>query len=69
MGDDDTAMQEQQHAGWENTYQEHHLHVRHRAHIPTTDVLIEGTITLQRSEGRTAVWSEARSRSEGMRNG
>ena len=50
--DDDTAMQEQQqHAGWRNTYIEHVIHVRHRAHVPITDVLIEGRV-LQRSEGR-----------------
>ena len=65
--DDDTATQEQQlHAGWRNTYSEHVAHVRHRAHVPVTDVLIEGRSFLQRSEGRAAVWSERRSRSEGM---
>jgi len=42
MGDDDTATQEQQHAGWGNTYHEHVPHVRHRAHVPSTDGLIEG---------------------------
>jgi hypothetical protein len=59
MGDDDdTATLEQQHAGWRNTYIEHPIHVRHRAHVPITDVLIEGSGTLQRSEGRAAVWGE-----------
>ena len=67
MGDDDdTATQEQQHAGWRNTYLEHASHVRHRAHVPITDGLIEGSGKLQRSEGRAAVWREQRSRSEGM---
>jgi hypothetical protein len=59
------ATQEQQHAGWRNTYLEHGSHVRHRAHVPITDGLIEGLGFLQRSEGRVAVWSERRSRSEG----
>jgi hypothetical protein len=63
---DDTAMQEQQqHAGWRNTYIEHVIHIRHRAHVPISDGLIEGIGTLHRSEGRMAVWSEWRSRSEG----
>ncbi len=65
----DTATQEQQHARWRNTYIEHAPHVRHRAHVPVTDVLIEGVGILQHSEGRAAVWSERRSRSEGMRDG
>jgi hypothetical protein len=56
--DDDMATQEQQHAGWRNTYIEHATHVRHRAHVPITDGLIEGIGILQRSEGRAAVWSE-----------
>ena len=56
--DDDTAMQEQQHAGWRNTYIEHATHVRHRAHVPITDGLIEVIGLLQRSEGRAAAWSE-----------
>jgi hypothetical protein len=65
--EDDTAMQEQQqHAGWRNTYVEHVLHVRHLTHVPCTDGLIEGIGTLQCSEGRAAVWSERRSRSEGI---
>ena len=64
--DDDTAMQEQQHAGWRNTYREHETHVPHRAHVPITDGLIEGIGILQRSEGRAAVWSERRSRNEGI---
>ena len=68
--DDDTAMQEQQqHAGWRNTYIEHAVHDRHRAHVPVTDGLIEGSGSLQRSEGWAAVWSEQRSPSEGMGNG
>ena len=59
IGDeDDTATQEQQHAGWRNTYREHVAHVRHRAHVPITDGLIEGSGKLQRSEGRAAVWRE-----------
>jgi hypothetical protein len=67
--EDDTAMQEQQHAGWRSTYLEHAIHVPHRAHVPITDGLIEGTGKLQRSEGREAVLSEQRSRSEGIGNG
>ena len=58
MGDDDDmATQPQQHAGWRNTYSEHASHVRHRAHVPITDGLIEVGI-LQRSEGRAAVWRD-----------
>jgi hypothetical protein len=53
---DNMATLEQQHAGWRNTYMEHVLHVRHRAHFPITDGLIEGLGILQRSEGRAAVW-------------
>jgi len=64
--DDDTATQEQRHAGWRSTYREHLRHVRHRAHVPITDGLIETVGSLQRSEGRAAVWSERRSRSEGI---
>ncbi len=56
--DDDMATQEQQHAGWRNTYIEHETHVRHRARVPVTDGLIEGSGILQRSEGRAAVWRE-----------
>jgi hypothetical protein len=57
--DDDMATQEQQqHAGWRNTYPEHETHVRHRAHVPITDGPIEGLGILQRSEGRAAVWHE-----------
>ena len=63
---DDTATQEQQHAGWRNTYREHAVHIRHRAHVPISDGLIEVRGCLQRSEGREAVWSEWRSRSEGI---
>ena len=60
MGDDDdTATQEQQqHAGWRNTYFEHVIHVHHRAHVPVTDGLIEGKSFLQRSERRAFVWIE-----------
>jgi len=58
-GDDDATMQEQQHAGWRSTYMEHALHVRHRAHVPITDGLIEVPGILQHSEGRMAAWSEA----------
>ena len=57
--DEDTAMQEQQqHAGRRSTYIEHVIHVRHRAHVPITDGLIEGLGKLQRSEGRAAAWRE-----------
>ena len=60
--DDDMAMQEQQqHAGWRNTYIEHAIHGRHRAHVPITDGLIEDRGFLQGSEGRVAVRSERRS--------
>ena len=60
IGDeDDTAtLEQQQHAGWRNTYSEHASHVRHRAHVPVTDGLVEGIGTLHRSEGRAAVWRE-----------
>ena len=64
--DDDMATLEQQHAGLRSTYLEHEIHVRHRAHVPITDGLIEGRGKLQRSEGRAAVWREQRSRSEEM---
>ena len=56
--DDDMATLEQQHAGWRNTYPEHETHVRHRAHVPITDGLIEGSGKLKRSEGRADAWSE-----------
>ena len=56
--DDDMATQPQQHAGWRNTYREHARHVRHRAHVPITDGLIEDSGILQHSEGRAAVRSE-----------
>jgi hypothetical protein len=67
MGDDDdtATLEQQQHARWRNTYKEHVLHGRHRAHVPSTDGLIEGLGNLQRSEGRAAVWREQRSPSEG----
>ena len=59
IGDeDDTATQEQQHARRRNTYSKHATHVRHRAHVPVTDGLIEGSGSLHRSEGRAAVWRE-----------
>ena len=59
MGDDDDmATLEQQHAGWRVTYPEHAIHVRHRAHVPITDGLIEGSGILQRSAGRAAVWRD-----------
>ena len=68
--DDDTAItQEQRHAGWRDTYLEHVPHVRHLAHVPSTNGLIEVIGSLQRSEGRAAVWSERRSRSEGRGDG
>ena len=58
-GDDDMAtLEQQQHAGWRNTYIEHAVHVRHRAHVPITDGLIKDRGKLQRSEGRAAVWRE-----------
>ena len=67
MGDDDdtATLEQQQHTRWRSTYIEHPLHVRHRAHVPVTDVLIEGKSFLQRSEGRAAMWSEQRSRGRG----
>ena len=59
MGDDDDmATLEQQHAGWRNTYIEHGVHARNRAHVPITDGLIEGLGKLQHGEGRAAVWSK-----------
>jgi hypothetical protein len=68
--ENDTAtLEQQQHAGWRSTYSKHVLHVRHRAHVPVTDVLIEGKSFLQRSERRAAVRSERserRPRSEGI---
>ena len=63
------TLEQQQHAGWRSTYIEHAIHFRHRAHVPITDGLIEGTGMLQRSEGREAVLSEQRSRSEGIGDG
>ena len=43
IGDnDDTATPEQQqHAGWRNTYNEHAVHVRHRARVPARQVWVE----------------------------
>ena len=60
IGDnDDTAtLEQQQHTRWRSTYHEHVLHVRHRAHVPVTDGLIEGLGILQRSARRAAVWSK-----------
>ena len=66
---EDTATQEQQHARWRNTYSEHGLHARHRARVPITDGLIEGSGFLQHVEGRAVVWSEKRCRSEGIGDG
>ena len=43
--------------------------LRNLLDAPRADVLIEGLGSLQRSEGRAAVWSEQRSRSEGIGNG
>jgi hypothetical protein len=64
--DDNTAtLEQQQHAGWKNTYEEHAFHGRHRAHVPISDGLIEGIGFLHLSEGRVAVWSEPRCWSEG----
>jgi len=65
--DDNTAItqEQQQHEGWRTTYLEHVPHVRYRAHVPIADGLIEISGILQRGEGRVAVWSERRSRSEG----
>ena len=68
MGDD-AGTQPQQQTGWRSTYSEHGTHVLHRAHVPITDGLIEGLGTLQRSEGRAAVWSERRPRKDGMGDG
>ena len=59
-----TAMRQQQ-AGWRNTYIEHATHVRHRARVPSTNVLIEGKGILQYSRGRMVAWSERRYPSEG----
>ena len=53
-----TKLEQQQHAGWRSTYKEHETHVRHRAHVPSTDGLIEDLGLLQGSEWRAAVWSE-----------
>ena len=72
MGDDDdTATQRRKSSNTRcrNTYIEHAIHSPHRAHVPITDGLIEGTGSLQRSEGRAAVRSEQRSRSEGTGDG
>ncbi len=57
MGDD-AGTQPQQQTGWRNTYIEHLLHVRHRAHVPVTDGLVEGKGSLHRSAGRAAVWRD-----------
>ena len=53
-----TKLEQQQHAGWRSTYIEHASHVRHRAHVPITDGLIEDRGFLQYDEGRAVVWSE-----------
>ena len=60
MGDDDATMQEQQHAGWRNTYIEHAIHVRHRAHVPISDGLIEFVGFLRYGEGQMFARSEHR---------
>ena len=43
-----------------NTYKEHRTHVRHRARVPGTDGLVEGSGLLQFREGRMGAWSERR---------
>ncbi len=43
---------------WRKTYSKHGVHVRHRAHVPITDGLIEGFGILQHGEGRAAMWRE-----------
>ncbi len=69
-GDGDVAGQrEEQGARRRNTNKKHAGHDRHRAHVPITDRLIEGSGFLQHGEGRAAVWSERRSRSEGTGDG
>ena len=42
------------------TYVEHIAHVRHRARVPGTDGLVEGSGLLQFREGRMGAWSERR---------
>ncbi len=65
-GDDDIiATQQQQHVWWRNTYSEHLIHVRHLAHVPVANGLVEVIGFLHRSEGKAAMWSEGRSRSKG----
>jgi hypothetical protein len=51
------------------TYIEHILHVRHRAHVPIADGLIEVIGILHRRDGRAAVWRERRSRGGGTGDG
>jgi hypothetical protein len=67
MDDEETTTAIQQAA--RNTYSEHANHVRHRARVPVTDGLVERLGSLQCNEGRAAVWSERRSRSEGIGDG
>ena len=43
-----------------NTYKEHRTHVRHRARVPGTDGLVEGSGTLQFREEHMGAWSERR---------
>jgi hypothetical protein len=52
-----------------NTYVEHASHIRHRARVPSTDGLIEGSGILQRSECQMVVRGEWRYRSEGTGDG
>jgi hypothetical protein len=59
---EETTIVKQQAA--RTTYPEH-VSCRHRAHVPITDGLIEGSGNLQCSEGRAVVWHEQRSGSKG----
>ena len=52
------ATQKQQ--ACKNTYGEHKTHIRHRAHVPATDGVVEGNDILQYIQGRMAVSSERR---------
>ncbi len=60
-----TATQQQQHAWWRNTYQEHARHVLDRAHVPVFDVLVEGIGQLQYIRRRMVVSSERRFQIQG----
>ena len=69
-GDDDVHAEQQQHAGWRSTYTRTSLDMsvtELMSQLPMS--LIEDLGILQRSEGREAMWSEQRSRSEGIGNG